>query len=90
LRKLAGKADVWHTGFAPHQVGVRRIGNATADGLLQTVFDTVKAFWGALTCQEWFVVGIVVAGHQVGGLGVCAGQHDGGYTHHVCSETVLL
>ena len=86
LRKFAGKADVWHTGFAPDQVGVRRIGNASADGLFQTVFDTVETFLGALTREEWFVVGIVVAGHQVGGLCVCASQHDGGYAHHVCGE----
>ena len=41
---------------------------------------------GSFARQERFVVGIVVAGHQVGSLGICAGQHDGGDAHDVCRK----
>ncbi|KAF5301677.1 hypothetical protein FQA39_LY19089 [Lamprigera yunnana] len=58
LGEFAGKADVGHAGFAPHQVGIRRIGHAAADGLFQAVFDALETFLRALAGQERLVVGV--------------------------------
>ena len=79
LGKFTGKADVWHAGFAPHQVGVGSVGNTAADGLFQAVLDAVETFLRALTGQEWLVVGVVVAGDQVGSF--CVGAGPVSYTH---------
>ncbi|MDT4842475.1 hypothetical protein FQZ97_763790 [compost metagenome] len=86
LGELTGKTDVGHAGLAPHQVSVGRVGDAAADGLLQAVLDAVETFLRALAGQEGLVIRIVVAGDQIGGLSVGAGQHNGGHTHHVGGE----
>src|SRR5690606_22454010 len=87
LREFTGEADVRHAGFTPHQVSVGSVSNAAADGLFQTVLDAVEAFLRALASDERLVVGIAVAGQQVGSFSVGAGQNDGGHAHHVGSET---
>ena len=87
LRKFTGKANVWHAGFAPHQIRIRCIRHTTADGLLQTVFHAVEALWRALAGEERLVVGIVIAGDQVSRFGIGASQNDGGHAHHVSRKT---
>ena len=87
LCEFAREANVWHACFAPHQVSVGSVSHATADGLFQTVFDAVETFRCALASQEWLVVGVVIRSDQVGSFSVGTGQHDGGCTHDVSSET---
>ena len=87
LGKFTGETNVWHAGFAPHQISVRSVGNATADGLLQTILDAIEAFLGALAGQEGLVVGIVIAGDQVGSLRIGTRQNNGGHAHHISRKT---
>ena len=86
LGELTGKAQVRCAGFAPHQVSVGGVGNATADGLLQTVLDTVETFLGTLASQEWLVIGIVVRSDQVGRF--CIGT-DGPFDLATTKELVV-
>jgi len=87
LGELAGEAEVRRAGLAPHQIGVRGVGDAAADGLFETILDAVEAFGGALAGKEGLVVRVVIGGDQVGGFGVGAGQDDGRHAHDVGGET---
>ncbi|CUJ65274.1 Uncharacterised protein [Achromobacter xylosoxidans] len=81
--ELAGVFQVGRGGFAPDQVGVRRVGQAARDRLVDAGAGAEEAFHGALAGDERAVVVVDVAGHQVGGVGVGAGQQHGGRAHHV-------
>ncbi|CPM55675.1 Uncharacterised protein [Bordetella pertussis] len=70
-------------GFAPDQVGIRRVGQAARNRLVQAGAGAEEAFHRALAGDERAIVLIHVAGHQVGRVGVGAGQQDGGRAHHV-------
>ena len=81
--KCLGERQVRLAGFAPDQVGVRRIGQAAADGLVEALAGAVEAFYRALAGAERLVVVVDVGGQQVGGFGVGAGEQQGRHAHHV-------
>jgi len=54
--KRARVREVGFAGFTPDQVGVRRIGHAPRDGLLQTGACAIKAFDRALSGEKRPVV----------------------------------
>src|SRR5471032_2376673 len=83
LGEAAGFVQVRLGGFTPDQVGVRRVGQAAGDGLVEAGADFVEAFLGTLAGHERLVVRIAVRGQQVGGVGVSTGQDDGRRTGHV-------
>ncbi|MNL00956.1 hypothetical protein D3C87_1214080 [compost metagenome] len=73
-------------GFAPDQVGVRRVGQAASDGLVQTGAHFVETFLGTFASHEWLVVRVAVRSQQVSGVGVGTGQDDGRSTGNVSSQ----
>ena len=77
IGKVLGKHEVRRTGFAPHQVSVFSISHSAGNRLVQTLLGFVEAFGGALTGQERLVVGIVIAGQQIGGFCVGTSDHQG-------------
>ena len=79
LGKLLGVFQVGNARLAPDHVGVGSIGQSAADGLFDAWLDMKEPFRGALAGQEGHVVGVDVAGQQVGGVGVGAGDQEGGY-----------
>ncbi|MNN02571.1 hypothetical protein D3C81_1152350 [compost metagenome] len=87
LGEFAGEAQVRRAGFAPHQIGMRCVGDATADGLLQAVLDAVEALRRALAGDERCIVRVEVAGQQVGRFGIGPRQHDRRHTQHVSRQT---
>src|SRR3546814_869063 len=50
--KLAGKLQVGLAGFAPDQIGIRRVGEAAADRLIQAIAGLEEALGGALARSE--------------------------------------
>ena len=60
LGELARELQVGLAGLAPHQVGVRRVGQAAADRLVEAVAGLVEAFDRALAGDERLVVGVDV------------------------------
>ena len=83
LGELAGVFQVRRGRFAPDQIGMGRIGQAARDRLVDAGAGAEEAFHGALAGDERAVVVVHVAGHQVGGVGVGAGQQHGRRAHHV-------
>src|SRR3546814_20654923 len=77
LGELARVFQVGRRGFAPDQVGVRRIGQAARDGLVDAGLGAEEAFDGAFARDEGAIVVVHVAGTQVGRVGVGAGQQNG-------------
>ena len=73
-------------GLHPQQIRVRRVRPAAGDARLQAVAYPVEALGGALPGQEWPVTLVHVAGDQRRGLGVGAGDHQGGHAGHVGGE----
>ena len=76
LGKFFGKVQIRRAGFAPHQVRIVCIGDRAGNGLVHAFACFIKALCGALASQEGFVVVVVVAGQQVGGLGIGSGYHQ--------------
>ncbi|MNQ84659.1 hypothetical protein D3C85_997940 [compost metagenome] len=74
--ELARLVQIRLGGFTPHHVGVRGVGQAAGDGLLDTGLHLVEALGGTLTGQEAGIVGIGVRGQQVGGVGVGTGDNQ--------------
>ena len=85
--KFARKFQIRLAGFAPHQIGIRRVGQAATDRLRQAVPGFVEAFHGALTGAERAVVGIHIGGQQVGGFGIGTRHDQGRHPHHVGRQT---
>src|SRR5690606_25598654 len=83
LGEGAGELQVRLAGLAPDQVGVGRVGEAARDRLLQALVRLVEPLRGALACAERPVVVVHVGRQQVGGLGVGAGDDQGGHAAHV-------
>ena len=78
--KAAGFVEVGLAGLAPDHVGVRCVGKAARDGRVQSARNTVKAFAGAsLAGEEGLILGIDVAGDELGAVGVGTGDEDGGH-----------
>ncbi len=66
-------------GFTPDQVGIRRIGQAARNRLIQARADLVETFMSALAGHERLVVGVAVRGQQVCRIGVGARQNNRRY-----------
>ena len=84
--KAACFVQVWLGGFAPDQIGVRRVGQATGDCLVEAGAHFIEAFLGALAGNEWLVVRVAVRGQQVCRVGVGTGQDDGRCTGNVSGQ----
>ena len=87
LGKVAGILQVRLAGLAPHQVGIRCVGQTPRDGLVQTRLGAEEAFDGTLAGQEGLVVVIHIGGDQVGCLGVGTSHQHGGHATHVGRQT---
>jgi hypothetical protein len=84
LGELARLADVGLGRLAPDQIGVRRIGQAALDGILDAALDVVEAFVGAVLAQDERLIALVdIAGDQLRRVGVGARHDQGGHVHHV-------
>ncbi len=83
VRELAGVFQVGRGRFAPDQVGVRRVGQAAGNGLVDAGAGAEEAFHRALAGDERTIVFIDVAGDQVGGVGIGASQQQRRRTHRV-------
>ena len=86
LGELACILQVRLAGLAPDQVGVRRIGEAAADRLVQTRTHAIKAFDGTLAGDEGLVVLVDVGSEQVGGVGIGACYQQGRHAGDVGGE----
>ncbi|VUM29317.1 hypothetical protein PGKDCPLP_04299 [Stenotrophomonas maltophilia] len=86
LGELARELQVRLAGLAPHQVGVGRIGQATADRLVQAVAGLVEALDSALAGGERPVVAVDVAGQQIRGFGIGTRHQQGRHAQHVGSQ----
>jgi hypothetical protein len=75
--EFLGEVQIRRAGFAPHQVGVGRVGQTARNGLIQTLLGLVEAFDGALAGAERLVVLVAIAGQQVGRFGIGAGRRPG-------------
>ena len=93
IGELLGKGQVGRAGFAPHQVGVMRVCNGAADGLVHPLASPVEAFSRAFAGDEGLVVLVVVAGDEVRCLSVGACDHQGrraaNVGRHTCSDQFL-
>ena len=76
LGEAARFLQVGRGGLAPDEVGVRRIGEAAADRLVQALAAFMEAFHGALAGQEGLVVVVDVRGDQARALGIGARDDD--------------
>eukprot|EP01092_Planopodium_desertum_P013804 TRINITY_DN67867_c0_g8_i3.p1 TRINITY_DN67867_c0_g8~~TRINITY_DN67867_c0_g8_i3.p1 ORF type:complete len:672 (-),score=294.42 TRINITY_DN67867_c0_g8_i3:1748-3763(-) len=83
LGELPREFQVRLAGLAPHKVGIRCVGQAAADGLVQAVAGLVEALHGALAGGEWLVVAIDVAGQQISRFGVGTCHQQGRHAQHV-------
>ena len=81
--ELAGVLEVRRCGFAPDQVGIRGVGQATRNPLVDAGAGAEEAFHRALAAQERAVVLINIAGDEIGRIGVGARQNDGRGSHDV-------
>ncbi len=70
-------------GFTPDQVGIRRVGEAAGDCLIQTGTYFVEALMSPFACHERLVIGVAIGSQQVGSVGVGAGQNDRRHTGHI-------
>ena len=77
--ELAGQAQVRGAGLDPDQVGVRRVGLGPGQHRLDPVANPVEALGGALAGQEGLVDGVDIAGQQIGGERVGAGDDQRGH-----------
>ena len=84
--ELARELQVRLAGFAPDQVGVRRVSQTAADRLIKTVVGFIEAFHRAFAGAERAVVVVDIAGQQVGGFGVGARHDQRRHAHHVGGE----
>ena len=84
--ELARELEIGLAGFAPDQIGIGRIGQAAADRLVEAVAGLVEAFDGALAGGERLVVGVDVAGQQIGGFGIGARDDQGRHAQDVGGE----
>src|SRR5471032_1351849 len=85
--KAASFVQVRLGGFAPDQVGVRRVGQATGDRLVETGAHFIEAFLSPFAGYEWLVVRVAIGRQQVGGVSVGTGQDDGRGASNVSSQT---
>ena len=83
LREL----EVRLAGFAPDHVGVRRVGEAARDRLLEARLRAVETFHGALAGQERLVVVVDVGRDQVGGFRIGAREQHGRRAADVGGQT---
>ena len=65
LREFSCLIEIRLRGFAPQQIGIRRIGQAASDGGLRSALNVVEAFRGALSGQEFAIARIDIAGDQI-------------------------
>ena len=75
--EAASFLDVGFGGLTPDQVGVRCIGQASGDRLLDAVLHVEESFGAPLSGQERLVARIVIGSQQVRGLRIGARNHDG-------------
>ena len=75
--ELAGQAEVRGAGLDPDQVGVRRVGLGPGQHRLEPLPYPVEPLRGALAGEERLVDRVDVAGDQVGGQRVGAGDDQG-------------
>ena len=85
--EFLGERQIRFTSLAPHQIRVRRVGQATRDGLINTWLGLVEAFNGALTSAERLVVIVNIRSQQISGFCVGTRDQNGWCAHHVSSQT---
>ncbi|CRM98503.1 hypothetical protein [Pseudomonas sp. 22 E 5] len=85
--KATGFVQIRLGGFAPDQVGVRRVGQAASDSLVQAGAYFVEAFLGTFACHERLVVRVAVRRQQVSGVGIGTRQDDGRRPGNVSGQT---
>ncbi len=78
-----GVGEVGLAGFAPHQIGIGRVGQTAGDGLLQAGLGAVEAFDRALASAEGLVGIVNVGSDQVGRFGVGARHQHRRHAHDV-------
>ena len=84
--EVASELDVRLSRLDPQQVRVGGEGESAADDRLDAGTDPVEPFRGALAGGELLVPLVDVAGEQVGGEGIRAGDDDGRHSRHVGRE----
>ncbi|MNV00673.1 hypothetical protein D3C71_908440 [compost metagenome] len=73
--------------FTPHQVGVRRISQTTADGLLNPRMGTIEPFAGALASDEFAIIRIAIRGNQIRRIRISTGDNQRRHTQHIRRQT---
>ena len=87
LGELARVGEVGMGGLPPQHVGVLSVGEAPGDAGVHAVAHAVEALRRAFAVDDEGAVALVdVAGQQLGGLRVGAGDDQGGRAHHVGGE----
>ncbi len=83
LGKPAGFFQIRLGGFAPQQVGIWGVGQATRNGAVQAVVDPEIAFGGAFAGHEGVIGGIDITGDEFGAIGVCPGDQHRGHVENI-------
>jgi hypothetical protein len=53
IGKCFGEGQIRRAGFAPNQISILSVSQATADSLIQAILHAVEAFNSALAGDEW-------------------------------------
>src|SRR5436853_5711837 len=86
LRKFPCLTKIGMRCFAPHQVCIWRIGEATRDCLLQTILDPVESLVRSSSNNKSHVATVNIACYEVSRVCIGAGHKDRGNIHDVCSQ----
>ena len=78
VRELASELEVRGAGLHPDQIRIRRVRLGAGHAGLQAVADLVEAFGGALAGDELGILLVHIGSDEGGGLGVGAGDDQGG------------
>ena len=86
VSELLGLLQIWFGGFAPQQIGVRRIGQTACDGGTDAAANSEESLWSALSGAELTIAGIDVTGEKVRTISIGSSHHQRGNAHDVGSE----
>lgn len=74
-------------GLAPDQIRIRCVSQPAADRLIQSVAGLEEPFDRTLPGGEWLIVGIHIAGDQIGRFGIGACDQQRRYAQHIGRQT---
>ena len=83
LRKLARLLQVRRRGFAPHQIGIWRIGQRPRDRRLYALANNEQSLFGPLAGHELVVVEIGIARQQTRALRIRPRHDQRRHPHHI-------